>query len=272
MGLVQATVVYTLIPVTLKALCQLAVEAGVDNNKLFIHAFTDGRDTDRKRGQYVGDLDAFLKSNGGHIASPWWDDTMPWTATSAEAHQKAATTCSWMEQARHSQIATEAIETSYAAGVTDEFIEPAVLTDENGQAVATIAEGRYRHLFQLPHRPLPADHPGTHPGGFRRSRHTLTIPLHYVTMTRYDHTFKGVEVIFENEDIVDTIGEVLERNNRKQIRIAETENIRVTFFFSGGREKEFTGETRIMRILLGVATWRSAARDECVCVARCHHP
>ena len=83
-----------------------------------------------------------------------------------------------------------------------------------------------------------------------------TIPLHYVTMTRYDHSFKGVEVIFENEDIVDTIGEVLERNNKKQIRIAETEKYpHVTFFFSGGREKEFTGETRIMRDSPKVATY-----------------
>ena len=149
----------------------------------------------------------------------------------------------------------DAIEASYAAGVTDEFIEPAVLTDENGQALATIAEGdtvicfnfrtdRCRQITRALTQEDFADH----------DMHT--IPLHYVTMTRYDHSFKGVEVIFENEDIVDTIGEVLERNNRKQIRIAETEKYpHVTFFFSGGREKEFTGETRIMRDSPKVATY-----------------
>ncbi len=239
----------------LKALCQLAIEAGVDKNKLFVHAFTDGRDTDPKSGvKYVGDLDAFLKSNGGRIASVVgryyaMDRDKRWERI------KKAYDLLVHGTGQAFTSATEAIEASYAAGVTDEFIEPAVLTDENGQALATIAEGdtvicfnfrtdRCRQITRALTQEDFADH----------DMHT--IPLHYVTMTRYDHSFKGVEVIFENEDIVDTIGEVLERNNKKQIRIAETEKYpHVTFFFSGGREKEFTGETRIMRDSPKVATY-----------------
>ncbi|MFN3939380.1 MAG: 2,3-bisphosphoglycerate-independent phosphoglycerate mutase, partial [Chitinophagales bacterium] len=139
--------------------------------------------------------------------------------------------------------------------ITDEFILPIAITDPHDQPVATIKENdvvicfnfRTDRCRQITRALTQEDFPdyGMHKGNY-----------HYVTMTRYDHAFKNVNVLFENEDLSETLGEVLEKNNLQQLRMAETEKYpHVTFFFSGGREKEFTGETRIMKASPKVATY-----------------
>jgi 2,3-bisphosphoglycerate-independent phosphoglycerate mutase len=150
--------------------------------------------------------------------------------------------------------ALEAIQENYAKDITDEFILPTVLT-ENGQPIATIQDGdavicfnfrtdRCREITEvLTQKDFP-----------ELGMHTLN--LHYTTMTKYDETFNNVHVVFENDNLVNTLGEVLANHHKKQIRIAETEKYpHVTFFFSGGREQPFEGETRIMAASPKVATY-----------------
>ena len=150
--------------------------------------------------------------------------------------------------------ALAAIQENYAKDTTDEFILPTVLT-ENGQPIARIQEGdavicfnfrtdRCREITEvLTQKAFP-----------EQNMHPLS--LHYTTMTKYDETFKNVHVVFENDNLENTLGEVLAKNNKKQIRIAETEKYpHVTFFFSGGREQPFEGETRIMAASPKVATY-----------------
>ncbi|HEY0354664.1 MAG TPA: 2,3-bisphosphoglycerate-independent phosphoglycerate mutase, partial [Flavisolibacter sp.] len=141
--------------------------------------------------------------------------------------------------------ATEAIGSSYTENITDEFIKPTVIL-ENNQPVATIQNGdavicfnfrtdRCREITKvLTQMEIP--------------QHEMKpLSLHYTTMTEYDATFKGVHVVFETDNLNNTLGEVLERNQLKQVRIAETEKYpHVTFFFNGGREHPFEGESRIM--------------------------
>ena len=239
----------------LEAICKLAIEAGVDKDRLFVHAFMDGRDTDPKSGKsYLTKLQNFLSANGGRIASVVgryyaMDRDQRW-----ERIQKAYDLLV-SGKGEKSKDPIDAIQSSYDSGVTDEFILPISMTDSSGNSLATIEEGdtvicfnfRTDRCRQITRALTQEDFP---------EFEMQTIPLHYLTMTRYDHKFKGVEVIFEKEDISETLGEVLERNNKKQIRIAETEKYpHVTFFFSGGREKEFEGETRIMRDSPKVATY-----------------
>lgn len=238
----------------LKALCKLAIEAGVPAEKVFVHVFTDGRDTDPKSGvTYVGDLVKSLEGSGIRIASVsgryyamdrdkrWERISLAWKAlVKGEGHTATD--------------ALDAIRKSYDQGVTDEFIEPVVITDGQ-QPLATIEENdtvlcfnfRTDRCRQITRALTQDEFPD-------QGMHTLQ--LHYVTMTRYDHTFKGVEVLFEKEDLTDTMGEVLEKQGLTQVRIAETEKYpHVTFFFSGGREKEFKGERRIMKSSPKVATY-----------------
>ncbi|HVX49150.1 MAG TPA: 2,3-bisphosphoglycerate-independent phosphoglycerate mutase, partial [Chitinophagaceae bacterium] len=151
--------------------------------------------------------------------------------------------------------AIAAIEQSYTQDVTDEFIKPTVIVDEGQQPLATIKDGdavicfnfRTDRCREITHVLTQEDHAdlGMH-----------TLKLHYTTMTEYDKTFKDVHVIFETDNLNNTLGEVLEQNGKKQIRIAETEKYpHVTFFFSGGREKPFEGETRILAPSPKVATY-----------------
>lgn len=149
---------------------------------------------------------------------------------------------------------SDAIQSSYDEGVTDEFIKPIIHT-ENGNPVAKIEEGdvvisfnfrtdRGREITQaLTQKAFP-------------EQDMKPLDLHYITMTKYDDTFKGVNVLFEKDNLVNTLGEVLAKNGKKQIRIAETEKYpHVTFFFSGGRETVFEGENRIMCPSPKVATY-----------------
>jgi 2,3-bisphosphoglycerate-independent phosphoglycerate mutase len=150
--------------------------------------------------------------------------------------------------------ALEAIQENYDNNITDEFIKPTIIT-ENGQPIARIKEGdavlcfnfrtdRCREITEvLSQKDFPE---------FEMKK----IALHYTTLTKYDETFQNVEVMFENDNLVNTLGDVLAQNNKKQIRIAETEKYpHVTFFFNGGREIPFEGETRIMASSPKVATY-----------------
>ena len=155
----------------------------------------------------------------------------------------------------HSMSAANAIETAYAANVTDEFIKPVIITHDNGTPLATIQDGdavicfnfrtdRCREITEVLTQQAIAEQGMT------------PLSLHYTTMTEYDNTFKNVHVIFRNDNLTNTLGEVLARHGKKQIRIAETEKYpHVTFFFSGGRETPFEGESRIMAASPKVATY-----------------
>ncbi|HSH65579.1 MAG TPA: 2,3-bisphosphoglycerate-independent phosphoglycerate mutase, partial [Bacteroidia bacterium] len=147
------------------------------------------------------------------------------------------------------------IEKSYAENVTDEFIKPIVHTDKDGKPLAVINEqdvvicfnfrtDRCREITQvLSQKDMP-------------DLGMYKLPLYYVTMTNYDHTFQNVHVAYQKEDLIMTLGEVVEKNKKKQIRIAETEKYpHVTFFFSGGRERAFEGEKRILIPSPKVATY-----------------
>jgi 2,3-bisphosphoglycerate-independent phosphoglycerate mutase len=147
------------------------------------------------------------------------------------------------------------IEGAYAKGVTDEFIEPSVIVDDANNPIATIQPDdvvicfnfrtdRCREITEVLTQHDMPEH------GMQK------LPLYYVTMTNYDDSYKGVHVVYDKDNLNQTLGEVLDRNGISQIRIAETEKYpHVTFFFSGGREKEFNGERRIMIPSPKVATY-----------------
>jgi 2,3-bisphosphoglycerate-independent phosphoglycerate mutase len=237
----------------LKALTQIAKDKGL--TKVFIHAFTDGRDTDPKGGlAYMEELVVHLQQTVGKVASITgryyaMDRDKRWErvklAYDVLVHGTGTPT----------QDVLTAIKTSYAEGVSDEFIKPIVVTDSQLNPIATIKEGdavlcfnfrtdRCREITQVLTQQAFPDF-GMQP-----------LPLHYTTMTEYDKTYKGVHVIFDTDNLQNTLGEVLEANNRSQIRIAETEKYpHVSFFFSGGREKEFRGERRLIVASPKVATY-----------------
>ena len=237
----------------LKGLCTIAQQNKI--NKLFIHVFTDGRDTDPKGGKgYVADLEKHLNKTGGKIASVIgryyaMDRDKRWERV------KLAYDLLVNGSGLNSTDAQQAIQGSYDAGVTDEFIKPIVMTNPDGSPVATIQEGDVVLCFnfrtdrgrQITMALTQQDFPEF---GMKK------IPLHYLTMANYDDTFNNVEVIFDKDNLNNTLGEVLSKAVKKQIRIAETEKYpHVTFFFSGGREALFPGESRILCPSPKVATY-----------------
>jgi 2,3-bisphosphoglycerate-independent phosphoglycerate mutase len=236
----------------LKAICTIAHQNGIQN--LFIHAFTDGRDTDPKSGLgFLEDLQNHLKKTSGKIASVVgryfaMDRDKRWERV------KLAYDLLVKGVGESSMDALTAIQKSYDNNVTDEFIKPIVIT-ASGKPLATIQEGdavlcfnfrtdRGREITQvLTQKDFP-DHD------------MKALNLHYVTLTNYDDTFKNVKTIFDKDNLENTLGEVLAHANKKQIRIAETEKYpHVTFFFSGGREEPFAGESRILCPSPKVATY-----------------
>ncbi|EAY28461.1 2,3-bisphosphoglycerate-independent phosphoglycerate mutase [Microscilla marina] len=237
----------------LKGLCSIAHEQGVE--ELFIHAFTDGRDTDPKGGKaYLTDLQKHLGQTTGQVASIIgryyaMDRDKRWERV------KLAYDLLVNGKGKPSQKMTEAIQASYNEEVTDEFIKPIVKVNDEGTPIATVDEGdvvlcfnfrtdRGRQITQvLTQEDFPDE--GMH-----------KLSLQYLTMTNYDDTFEGVKVLFDKPKLVNTLGEVLEKAQKQQIRIAETEKYpHVTFFFSGGRENEFKGESRILCPSPKVATY-----------------
>lgn len=237
----------------LKGLCTIASEKGLSN--VFIHAFTDGRDTDPKGGKmYLDDLQAHLNKTGGKIASVigryyamdrdnrWERVKLAYDLLVHGTGQKASDAIASVTQ-------------SYAEGVTDEFIKPVVVTDSTGAPLTTIKNGDVVICFNFrTDRGRQITQALTQQDFHEQNMYKLQ--LHYVTMTNYDDTFTGVQVIFDKDNLNNTLGEVLSQNGKKQIRIAETEKYpHVTFFFSGGRENEFDGESRILCPSPKVATY-----------------
>lgn len=236
----------------LKGLLSIAHQYGL--SKVFVHAFTDGRDTDPKSGYgFVEEVINHMKTTTGKVASVVgryyaMDRDKRWERV------KKAYDLMVNGVGETTDNVLKAIQKSYDEGVTDEFLLPIVST-ENGKPVATIEEDDVVICFNF----------RTDRG--REITEALTqkafpehemkpLNLKYITMTRYDHTFKQVDVVFEKDDLNNTLGEVLANAGKKQIRIAETEKYpHVTFFFSGGRENPFIEEKRIMVPSPKVATY-----------------
>ncbi|QPH41949.1 2,3-bisphosphoglycerate-independent phosphoglycerate mutase [Pedobacter endophyticus] len=237
----------------LKALCDAANEAQVE--KTFVHAFLDGRDTDPNSGLgFITDLQNHIQNTNAKLA------TMVGRYYAMDRDNR------WerVKQAYDVMVngigekATDAaatIKKSYADGITDEFLKPVVLTDNNGTAVATIQNDDVVICFNFrTDRGREITTALTQKDFPEQQMHKL--PLYYVTMTTYDENFANVNVVFTKDDLTKTIGEVLAENNKNQIRIAETEKYpHVTFFFSGGRESEFNNEKRILIPSPKVATY-----------------
>ena len=228
----------------IKALCTLARKNNVP--RVAVHAFTDGRDCDPKSGLgFITDLSIHLRETNCMLASVTgrfyaMDRDKRWERV------KIAYDGMVNGVGVHTTDALAAIEASYKENVTDEFIMPIVMCDGAGQPVANIKDGDVVVCFNFrTDRCREITEVLTQQAFHEQNMHPLQ--LHYVTMTEYDKSFKKVNVIFENKDLTNTLGEVLEANGKTQIRIAETEKYpHVTFFFSGGREAPFTGEKRIM--------------------------
>ncbi len=237
----------------LKGLLTAAEEFGIKNK--FVHAFTDGRDVDPHSGlNFISDLEEHLEATNTKLASIIgryyaMDRDKRWERV------KKAYDVIVSGKGSPASDAQQAIRASYEAGITDEFIEPIVLTDSQGNPVATLKQEEVVIFFnfrtdrgrQLTDALTQRDFPDF---GMKK------MPLYYVTMTRYDDTFENINVIFKKENIKATLGEVLEKAGKSQIRIAETEKYpHVTFFFSGGREEPFERERRIMVNSPKVATY-----------------
>ncbi len=237
----------------LKALINICHAEGLKD--VFIHAFTDGRDCDPKSGLgFMKELQEHLTKTTGNIATVCgryyaMDRDKRWERIKL-AYDALV---NGMGEPTTDPIA--AIESSYSKNVTDEFISPIVVTDKTQRPIGSIENGsvaicfnfrtdRCREITEvLTQRDFPE---------FSMKK----LSLHYTTMTQYDQSFQNVHVVFENDDLRNTLGELLEKHGLKQIRIAETEKYpHVTFFFSGGREVPFDGETRIMIPSPKVATY-----------------
>lgn len=237
----------------LKGLITAAANEGL-NNQIFVHAFTDGRDVDPQSGLgFIEDLQNHLKSSGGKLASIVgryyaMDRDKRWERT------KKAYDLLVHGKGNPSQNALESIQKSYANGITDEFIEPIVLT-ENEKPISTIKPDDVVIFFNFrTDRGRQLTEVLTQKNYHEYTMSTL--PLHYVTMTNYDDNYKNIKVIYNKENVTQTLGEVISKAEKKQIRIAETEKYpHVTFFFSGGREAPFAGEKRIMCPSPKVATY-----------------
>ncbi len=223
-------------------LCELANKAGIE--KVFIHAFTDGRDCDPKSGiGFIKQLEQNLF--GARIASICgryyaMDRDKRWERI------KLAYDLLTKGKGEVSLNLTDSIQNSYNNGITDEFIKPIISVDENKNPIVKIQEDDAVICFNFRTdrcREITTVLTQTNMPDFKMS----TLNLHFTTLTNYDSSYQKVNVIYDKANITNTLGEVLEQNNKTQIRISETEKYpHVTFFFSGGREKEFIGEKRLM--------------------------
>lgn len=237
----------------LKGLVDATQEFGLE--KVFIHAFTDGRDVDPKSGVFfISALENHIKNTNAKLASVIgryyaMDRDRRWERI------KLAYDLLVNGVGAHSKNAVDSIQDDYLKEITDEFIQPIIMVDDNDKPLATIQENDVVIFFNFrTDRGRQLTDVLTQMDCHEHNMHKLN--LYFVTMTNYDSTFKGMHVIYEKDNITETLGEVLEKNHKKQIRIAETEKYpHVTFFFSGGREEPFIGETRILRNSPKVATY-----------------
>lgn len=238
----------------LLALCDAAEAAGV--KELAIHAFTDGRDTDPNGGaayldrvlQHIGGTSARLATITGRYYA--MDRDKRWerirVAYNALVHGQGAPTDEPLAELRQ----------RYDSGQTDEFVEPIICLGSDGTPVAKIESGDAVLFFNFR-----TDRPRQLTDALTQNPHQeqgiQPIPdLHFTTMTRYDEAFDGLHVVYSKKDLSETLGEVLAKAEKTQLRIAETEKYpHVTFFFNGGREEPFTGESRIIVPSPKVATY-----------------
>ncbi len=237
----------------LKGLIDAANEAGVKNS--YVHGFTDGRDVDPKSGAgFVKDFEEHISNTNTKIATISgryyaMDRDKRWERIKLVYDALVNT------QGETSKNIVNSIEESYANDITDEFIKPIIAVDENNIPLTQVKEGdviiffnfrtdRGRELTEVLSQQDFPDY------------NMNSLNLHYVTLTNYNDEYKNINVVFNKDNLSETLGEVLEKHNKKQIRIAETEKYpHVTFFFSGGREEPFTGEQRILRNSPKVATY-----------------
>lgn len=237
----------------LKGLIDATQDHGL--KKVFIHAFTDGRDVDPKSGiKYIEDLQNYISNTSAKIASivgryyamdrdKRWERVKLAYDLIVNGHGKKALN------------PVVAIKESYGNNITDEFVEPVAIVDQNNTPLATIQNDDVVIFFNFrTDRGRELTEALSQKDFHEQNMHKLN--LYYVTMTNYDDTYENVHVIYDKDNITQTLGEVLEKAGKTQIRIAETEKYpHVTFFFSGGREVPFDGESRILRNSPKVATY-----------------
>ena len=237
----------------LKKLCDVSKEFGIQ--KTFVHCFMDGRDTDPKSGLgFIRELKEHMDKSTGRIASVIgryyaMDRDNRWERVKEDYDLLVNGIGA---QTQHVEVS---IQQSDDEGFTDEFIKPIVHVGSDRKPVGVIEPGdmviffNYRNdrakelTIALTQRDMP-----------EQEMHTL--PLHYCCMTPYDATFQGLHILFNKENVENTLGEVVSKAGLKQLRIAETEKYaHVTFFFNGGREAQFEGENRILVPSPKVATY-----------------
>ncbi len=237
----------------LKGLLAAAQQENLKN--VYVHAFTDGRDVDPHSGKnFIAELQSHLAETGGALATIIgryfaMDRDKRWERV------KKTYDLLRFGKGNPSKNAIKSIEESYANGISDEFIEPIVMTNSKGKPMATIEEDDVVIFFNFR-----TDRGRQLTEALTQKNHEQfgmkTLPLYFVTLTNYDDSFGNIHVVYNKENLHDTLGEVLEKNGKKQIRIAETEKYpHVTFFFSGGREIPFEGEKRILCPSPAVATY-----------------
>ncbi|GHB53638.1 2,3-bisphosphoglycerate-independent phosphoglycerate mutase [Persicitalea jodogahamensis] len=239
----------------LKGLCSIAHDKGLTD--VFVHAFTDGRDCDPKSGAgFLLDLQNHMAATVGKVASV----TGRYYAMDRDKRwERVKLAYDAMVRGEGTKIPEggllAAIQVSYEEDVTDEFIKPIVVTKADGSPVAVIEDGDVVLCFNFrTDRGREITEVLTQQDFPEQNMHKLN--LRYITMTNYDETFENVGVIYEKDNLDNTLGEILEKAGKQQIRIAETEKYpHVTFFFSGGREKEFAGESRMICPSPKVATY-----------------
>ncbi|ARV07529.1 phosphoglycerate mutase (2,3-diphosphoglycerate-independent) [Polaribacter sp. SA4-10] len=237
----------------LKGIIDVAKENNVEN--VYLHAFTDGRDCDPKSGTYfINDVQQYMKENGGELASVTgryyaMDRDNRWERVK-EAYDGLV---NGVGTKTTDVIAT--MNANYEAGITDEFHKSIIVTKEDGTPKSQIKDGDVVLFFnyrtdrgrELTNALSQKDFP---------EYNMKKLDLYYTTMTLYDKSFTGINVIYNSDNIKNTLGEVLSKAGKKQIRIAETEKYpHVTFFFSGGQEEPFEGESRILKNSPKVATY-----------------
>ena len=237
----------------LYGLLDAAKEYGLE--KIFVHAFTDGRDVDPKSALLdIANLEEYVKDSNAKIATVIgryyaMDRDKRWERV------KLAYDLLVNSIGHHTTNFVESIQKSYDENVTDEFIQPLIKVDENNEPLTKIENDDVVIFFNFrTDRGRELTEVLSQKDFHEFNMHKLN--LYYVTMTNYDDTYKNVHVIYDKDNITETLGEVLEKANKKQIRIAETEKYpHVTFFFSGGREEPFVRETRILKNSPKVATY-----------------
>lgn len=236
----------------LKALIDIAKDYNIES---YIHGFTDGRDVDPKSGtRYISDLNEYIKNSPVQIASVTgryfaMDRDNRWERV------KLAYDALVNAKGEKSSNLISSIENNYANGCTDEFIKPIIKVDSNNQPLSRVKNDDVVIFFNF------RTDRGRELTKVLSQKDNLEfdmkkLNLHFVTMTNYDNTFSNIKVIFNKSNLNNTLGEILEKNNKNQLRISETEKYpHVTFFFSGGRENIFRGESRILKNSPKVATY-----------------